>query len=171
MNTRFLYLITGSSQSVSIYRWEIEAKISVSVSISRFLRLRPLLYPLHGEFFAKAFFWAHPAKSHPACTKQAFTSQTGFHFTLNKNVSTTTKKPAPPQPPSHPPLPQHPSPSPPLCHPRSRFLSLPLCGACPIVGYCGFLNKLLTQKKNGSSTFSSHARSVLTIVGWCTLHA
>ena len=33
----------GSSQSVSIYRWEIEAKISVSVSISRFLRLRPLL--------------------------------------------------------------------------------------------------------------------------------
>ena len=44
MNTRFLYLITGSSQSVSIYRWEIEAKISVSVSISRFLRLRPLLY-------------------------------------------------------------------------------------------------------------------------------
>jgi len=23
----------------------------------------------------------------------------------------------------------------------------PLCGACPIVGYCGFLNKLLTQKK------------------------
>ena len=26
------------------YRWEIEAKISVSVSISRFLRLRPLLY-------------------------------------------------------------------------------------------------------------------------------
>ena len=44
MNTRFLYLITGSSQSVSIYRWEIEAKISVSVSISRFLRLGPLLY-------------------------------------------------------------------------------------------------------------------------------
>ena len=44
MKTRFLYLITGSSQSVSIYRWEIEAKISVSVSISRFLRLRPLLY-------------------------------------------------------------------------------------------------------------------------------
>ena len=30
---------------------------------------------------------------------------------------------------------------------KSRFLSLPLCGACPIVGYCGFLNKLLTQKK------------------------
>ena len=49
MNTRFLYLITGSSQSVSIYRWEIEAKISVSVSISRFLRLRPLLYPYDDE--------------------------------------------------------------------------------------------------------------------------
>ena len=28
------------------------------------------------------------------------------------------------------------------------LLPLPLCGACPIVGYCGFsLNKLLTQKK------------------------
>ena len=31
---------------VSIYRWEIGAKISVSVSISRFLRLRPLLYTI-----------------------------------------------------------------------------------------------------------------------------
>ena len=47
-----------------------------------------------------------------------------------------------PQPPSHPP--QHPSP---LCHPRSRFLSLPLCGACPVVGYCGFLNKTTYAKK------------------------
>ena len=31
-----------------------------------------------------------------------------------------------------------PSAPPPLCHrPRSRFLPLPLCGACPFVGYCG----------------------------------
>ena len=51
--SRFLYPICdfysshwdrGSSQSVSIYRWEIEAKISISVSISRFLRIRLLLY-------------------------------------------------------------------------------------------------------------------------------
>ena len=42
--------------------------------------------------------------------------------------------------------------NPPLCHPRSRFLSLPLCGACPIVGYCGFLNKLLTPKIHGKPT-------------------
>ena len=63
--------------------------------------------------------------------------------------------PAPPQPPSHPP--QHPSP---LCHPRSRFLSLPLCGACPIVGYCGFLNKLLTPPKCRlrPGTLSSHRK-------------
>ena len=29
---------------------------------------------------------------------------------------------------------------PPLCHPRSRFLPLPLCGACPFVGYCGLFS-------------------------------
>ena len=36
----------SSHESVgfSIYRWKIEAKISVSVSISRFLRIRLLLY-------------------------------------------------------------------------------------------------------------------------------
>ena len=34
----------GSSQSISIYHWEIGAKISVSVSISRFLRVHTLLY-------------------------------------------------------------------------------------------------------------------------------
>ena len=48
MNARFLYYFfshhPGSSQTVSIYRWEIEAKISVSVSISRLLGLRPVLY-------------------------------------------------------------------------------------------------------------------------------
>ena len=37
---------------------------------------------------------------------------------------------------------------PPLCHPRSRFSPLPLCGAYPFVGYCGsFLNKLLSPKR------------------------
>ena len=40
----------------------------------------------------------------------------------------------PPQPPSHPPQ----CPFPPPCHPRSRFPPLPLCGAYPFVGYCGF---------------------------------
>ena len=33
---------------------------------------------------------------------------------------------------------------------RCIKFSLPLCGACPIVGYCGFLNKLLTQKSRES---------------------
>jgi hypothetical protein len=50
--------------------------------------------------------------------------------------------------------------NPPLCHPRSRFLSLPLCGACPIVGYCGFLNKLLTQKKYTASRPSVSSRDM-----------
>ena len=66
MNTRFLYLITGSSQSVSIYRWEIEAKISVSVSISRFLRLRPL----HWTSAAPCLSFSLPA-SRPAPSAQA----------------------------------------------------------------------------------------------------
>ena len=35
-------------------------------------------------------------------------------------------------------------------------MALPLCGACPIVGYCVvFLNKLLTQKKNLETRRSS----------------
>ena len=44
--SRFLYSIhhSQSSQSVSIYDREIGAKISVSISISRFLRLENLLY-------------------------------------------------------------------------------------------------------------------------------
>ena len=43
--SRFLYSIhhSQSSQSVSIYDREIGAKISVSISISRFLRLENLL--------------------------------------------------------------------------------------------------------------------------------
>ena len=44
---------------------------------------------------------------------------------------------------SHPP--QHPSP--PLCHPRSLFLPLPLCGACPFVGYCGLFSINYFRKK------------------------
>ena len=46
--SRFLYSIhhSQSSQSVSIYDREIGAKISVSISISRFLRLETLLYPV-----------------------------------------------------------------------------------------------------------------------------
>ena len=56
--------------------------------------------------------------------------------------------PAPPQPPSHPP--QHPSP--PLCHPRSRFLPLPLCGACPFVGYCGLFSINYFRKKKSCVT-------------------
>ena len=47
--SRFLYSIhhSQSSQSISIYdrgNWGIGAKISVSISISRFLRLENLLY-------------------------------------------------------------------------------------------------------------------------------
>ena len=34
---------------------------------------------------------------------------------------------------------------------RSRFLPLPLCGACPFVGYCGFLFSInYFRKKSGA---------------------
>ena len=42
--SRFLFHHSQSSQSISIYDREIGAKISVSISISRFLRLENLLY-------------------------------------------------------------------------------------------------------------------------------
>jgi len=47
--SRFLYSIhhSQSSQSISIYDRGIGAKISVSISISRFLRLENLLYISH----------------------------------------------------------------------------------------------------------------------------
>ena len=48
-----------------------------------------------------------------------------------------TSYPPPPRPLPNPQV-TLPSTPPPLCHPRSRFLPLPLCGACPFVGYCGF---------------------------------
>ena len=56
-------------------------------------------------------------------------------------------------PPGPSPTPKSPSPAPlpPLCHPWSRFLPLPLCGACPFVGTVVFvLNKLLSQKEDQS---------------------
>ena len=52
------------------------------------------------------------------------------------------------------PTPKSPSPAPlpPLCHPRSRFLPLPLCGACPFVGYCGLFSINYFRKKKKSLT-------------------
>ena len=49
-----------------------------------------------------------------------------------------------------------------LCHPRSRSLPLPLCGACPFVGYCGFCFSINYFRKRGvvvmslSSPFETH---------------
>ena len=60
-------------------------------------------------------------------------------MSLGRGIQGTDLPPTsyPPPPPRPLPNPQVtlPSAPPPLCHPRSRFLPLPLCGACPIVGY------------------------------------
>ena len=78
-------------------------------------------------------------------------------MSLGRGIQGTDLPPTsyPPPPPPAPPHPQVtlPSTPPPLCHPRSRFLPLPLCGACPFVerGTLArvltvvFLNKLLTH--------------------------
>ena len=64
---------------------------------------------------------------------------------------TSPPPPTPPPPPRPLPNPQVtlPSTPPPLCHPRSRFPPLPLCGAYPFVGYCGYFSINYFHQKIG----------------------
>ena len=75
-------------------------------------------------------------------------------MSLGRGIQGTNLPPTsyPPPPPPRPlpnpqvTLPRHPSP--PSVTLGRGFLSLPLCGACPIVGYCGLFSINYLRKKN-----------------------
>jgi len=90
--SRFLYSIhhSQSSQSISIYDRGIGAKISVSISISRFLRLENLLYTNTPRHFR---FWAAMYSASATAMNSGATSPSGLRPSLGRKEDGTGLRP------------------------------------------------------------------------------